>query len=884
MAAREVRAADVGPTLPLFERLAPPPPIAPLAARIEALTAAGDVVVDLHGRGGWVARTAIDRQRRALSIEMEPLTRLLAELVLRPPDLRHLDAAFTAVGTAPRGETSVRAWIADRWSTRCPTCERVVVLDELVWEQPSVEPDGLPEPVRRTFRCPVCRDEHGGGETRHAPSDEADRARARDPLDDAAAAAVRDRLLERFPVPPPDDESADPARLPRDLLDLHTPRQLAGLAAILDRIETDLRAAPVVAALRIAFVHAVLPASRLHGYPGRVGALRVANGRIRPAHASAWRERNPWLAFEDGYRLVRAFIQRIESAPLPPVQARYVPDVRALVEGGGTVAVRLATASAYRALADEGQALAASGARDHVRLIVAEPPPRPTLERLALAYHATAWALGREAAELVSYRPLFDGGARGAWSSRAAALRGSLAAAEPLLARDGRVVVVTEPGAEALVAAAVAGAAARFRVVDVRPLPGGASPGTLVELVPPGGLLPPGPRTRANIGLQPIPGGLGDADLVPSARLFGAPEPIDARAFSTADAARTITATAVRTLRARGEPAPLDSLLGEIVLGLDRAGTLRRYVASGDDAAPVEGLLSLIRDELGRATNRQVTQVSPGHWWLADREDVESAEPPLADRLEWTTYSLLSTAGPLSEATFRERIEALFRGPDLPDRDLVEACLASYRSAASTPNRLVTNDDLQARTHEHAELLGLVADTGHRLGFGVWISAREQTRRLGGRRLADLLEPAERTADLRGVVDGRVEAVADVDAIWYARGRLALMFEIEWTAMIGEPLLRRHARMGADGQLVRFLVVPPERVELLRLKLERSALLRAALEGQNWHVLKWNHLRAFAALDEPSLDALEPFLGLDPPIERSARQLPLFVADPASAG
>jgi hypothetical protein len=102
--------------------------------------------------------------------------------------------------------------------------------------------------------------------------------------------------------------------------------------------------------------------------------------------------------------------------------------------------------------------------------------------------------------------------------------------------------------------------------------------------------------------------------------------------------------------------------------------------------------------------------------------------------------------------------------------------------------------------------------------------------------------------------------------------------------MIGEPLLRRHARMAADGQLVRFLVVPAERVELLRQKLERSALLRAALEAQNWHVLKWNHLRAFAALDEPSLDALEPFLGLDPPIDRSARQLPLFVADPASAG
>ena len=106
--------------LPVFERLAPAPSAGLVAGRIEALTAPGDVVVDLHGRGGWIARASIDRQRRALSIESSPLTRLLAELVLRPPDLRHLDAAFAAVGTAPRGDSSVRGWIGERWSTRCP--------------------------------------------------------------------------------------------------------------------------------------------------------------------------------------------------------------------------------------------------------------------------------------------------------------------------------------------------------------------------------------------------------------------------------------------------------------------------------------------------------------------------------------------------------------------------------------------------------------------------------------------------------------------------------------------------------------------------------------------------------------------------------------------
>ena len=71
---------------------------------------------------------------------------------------------------------------------------------------------------------------------------------------------------------------------------------------------------------------------------------------------------------------------------------------------------------------------------------------------------------------------------------------------------------------------------------------------------------------------------------------------------------------------------------------------------------------------------------------------------PLADRVEWAVYSLLSTAGPLSEASFLERIARLVHGPDLPDETLVRACLESYRSLASTQDRLVTADDLVRRS------------------------------------------------------------------------------------------------------------------------------------------------------------------------------------------
>ncbi len=94
-------------------------------------------------------------------------------------------------------------------------------------------------------------------------------------------------------------------------------------------------------------------------------------------------------------------------------------------------------------------------------------------------------------------------------------------------------------------------------------------------------------------------------------------------------------------------------------------------------------------------------------------------------------FSLLSTGGPMTESAFFERIATLYTGHDLPDETLVRACLASYRGRASTPDRLVTADDLLRRSQEHAALIAALVDAGHRLGMRVWIAEREQARKHG---------------------------------------------------------------------------------------------------------------------------------------------------------
>jgi hypothetical protein len=152
---------------------------------------------------------------------------------------------------------------------------------------------------------------------------------------------------------------------------------------------------------------------------------------------------------------------------------------------------------------------------------------------------------------------------------------------------------------------------------------------------------------------------------------------------------------------------------------------------------------------------------------------------------------------------------------------------------------------------------------------------RPQARRHGHGTLGDLLDERERNAYL-GSIGRPTEDLAEIDAIWYVRSKIAFLFEVEWTAILGEPLLRRHARIGADERLIRFLVIAPERTDLVRHKLERSPVLRAAMEAGGWHIIKWDHLRTFLEAETPDLDDLEPLIGLDPVVERGGEQISLF--------
>ena len=212
-----------------------------------------------------------------------------------------------------------------------------------------------------------------------------------------------------------------------------------------------------------------------------------------------------------------------------------------------------------------------------------------------------------------------------------------------------------------------------------------------------------------------------------------------------------------------------------------------------------------------------------------------------------------------------------------PDEELIRACVDSYRWVAPDSDGLLqASGTLQDRYREHGDLVSIIGELGHRLGLRIWIAPREQRRIVDGRPVGAMLTEIEQRVYLPLVTPGPTEALEQVDCIWYLRGKATFMFEVEWTAMLGEPVLRRGAAIPSGDTVVRFLVIPAARTDLVRLKLARSPLLRERLDQDNWHIIKAEHLRRFVAREDPDLGDLAPLLGLDPPIERQGEQLPLF--------
>lgn len=831
------------------------PPLSPplVAEYLRAYSNDDDVVWDPFCRGDDVALPALRANRRVLATDYNPLTNFLVRMAVDPVPARDLDVAFQTLGESVRHSASLRDHLLQLYTTECSHCRQPVVVDYFLWQRKEEQL------VKKQYQCPSCQGEY------LEPVTDADRRRLQ---------GIEPKgfhywyILERL-APTGKRSQATVERL----LGFYTPRNLYALVSLLMRIEAEVENKRAQDALKVALLRCLLEGSKLAGGRGR--ALRV------PAQ---FREANVWLCFAAAVEDLR-----VSAEARPPATA--TDDVDVLLARDETLWDYTTAARSPRVLVARRtpRQMARNLPPDSIDLILTRPP-YPDRSFLSLAYLWTGWLFGAGPAAVLA-RLLHQGPFEG-WARTLPALRKTFGAMRQVLKSEHAMILLfTTSDADYLTSLVMTAVTAGFhldtllfqrRTTKTRRKPEGEYRLTFSR--------PRGDERPEEAGWQ----------------LTLTPEHL----------ATTLQTAAVRAarqgLQERGEPMGDDWLQAAILAQLGAAGEhvlrdvftlansqtergtefdalsfLNEQITQGLKQAVARGTLVILRHEKDSSPIRDILvsedeevaadakgALEPGErlWWLAR----PTYKPlPLSERVEQTVYNVLTTSQGTTEAAMDRVVASLYRGLLTPAPHWVVACLSSYgRREVNGSWSLRADDDRRQRAREHTELLALLTDLGHRLGFRVWIGRREQKRKLAetGAPLLDLLSARERYVDPGGLVGGGKHA-ADVDILWYDAGRVYCAFEVEWTAQLTTPVLIR----GADRHGCRsYIVLPPARVDLVKQRIDEAPLLRQSLTDGAWDFIKYEHLRTWAAQEEIDLEELHQITGFDPPIESGGIQLTLF--------
>jgi hypothetical protein len=620
------------------------------------------------------------------------------------------------------------------------------------------------------------------------------------------------QFVERF------GSDAAAQTLGESVASLYTPRNLTAFMATLRAVETTLPDSPARDVLVLCTLEVLVAGSRLNAPAGHGSPLRIEKGRARRSHASQSREVNVWLEFD---RTVRELVAWVAQHP-SPARAR-----------AGTLALDTGDADLVLCEAPVDDplggwllvgAVVLLGAR-HARPPEVTDARAPTRERLLR-------------------------------TMRAALLDGQRASRPDAPA----VVYVPHADAETVAAVTLAAAGAGFRLRGIT-----YQRDALVGAVASGS------------------GAAAICDFDRDAPLLRDQSVADAAAIEDA-----IRAGVRETIAARGEAISTDRAAVAALESLARRRLLAPItLARAGGVSELEVFLDHFRSALADARRSGIVRIDLEGAAAEHAHDTtlyalaEVPETtPLDDRLEWGMWGLLAASREVDTRTLLRRAYGLFRDVETPDRELVERCVAAYGEQGDDGKwRLRDEDVLVRRQADQTLLAAQLVDAGHRLGFKVHVGRDLERRALPealadrGRVLADLETDSERAIPVSRVSRVSAEALEYVDVVWYDRGRMVFVWQIEWTARLHRSVVALGESIPDEDRVFRFVAIADERRSLAEFKLRRAPALADLVRRRGWRFVKWAPLRNWAARPDLALDLLEPVLGLSPEVEQMGQQL-----------
>jgi len=251
----------------------PHQPVGAVSEYVRALTAPGDLVVDLFCQGSTFVREPLELGRRVLGFSINPLLLVAARVDLNPLGRQALNSAFTTVADSPKGDLPLQRHLLSLYRSSCPVCDTAGVAEWFAWDR------DLNYPFEKGVRCQECGQVQVG---------------TTDANDLALAHSIAPRGLAYYyalgRAAPPEHPARDRAA---ELVGCYTPRNLSALMDLNRRLD-GLQVAPgVKASLTAMLLDCFDRGSRLYPYGENRTRPRTLRIPVR------YLERNVWFCFED---------------------------------------------------------------------------------------------------------------------------------------------------------------------------------------------------------------------------------------------------------------------------------------------------------------------------------------------------------------------------------------------------------------------------------------------------------------------------------------------------------------------------------------------------------------------------------------------------------
>lgn len=338
---------------------------------------------------------------------------------------------------------------------------------------------------------------------------------------------------------------------------------------------------------------------------------------------------------------------------------------------------------------------------------------------------------------------------------------------------------------------------------------------------------------------------------------------------------RIVVGCAKKILAQRGEPTIYQHILNGIIIELKKAGALLSGKINPDEVMKKyrgkEFILVDVVDEKGKKVGQK--------WWLKKPESIPYLRLiPLEDRIETAVLNVLNRKIKVSFDDILQEIFIQFPNALTPEAQRVKDILSEYALKAEA-GRWVLKPAVKTRESQHSGMVYKLGILGKKAGYDVWIGKSEQGYTYGKKKLSELC--THKSPTYKYVSPKNLNRVKQIDVIWSKNKRIVCEFEVEHTTAITEAIVR--GSNITDEKVKRFIIIPIEREDFLYRKIEEP-ILKMHFEKSNWKFIFYDELDKFFIYHKKkkvSLHNLEKLAKM-PKKKEPAKQLPLIPQEKSS--